>query len=147
MWRGPLVYGQATADRTLLMASNPRRARGATAHEHAPAPGRLVPRPGAVGFLLARVGPVRYDRGMTGHIARAEVVVDALPQAVWGALTDPQQVSAWMAGTTVTTDWQVGSPITWQGEMGGKAYEDKGQVLEVEAEHRLSMTHYSPLMG
>ncbi len=84
---------------------------------------------------------------MTGHIARAEVVVDAMPDAVWGALTDPRQVSAWMAGTNLTTDWQVGSPITWQGEMGGKAYEDKGQVLEVEAEHRLSMTHYSPLMG
>ncbi len=52
-----------------------------------------------------------------------------------------------MAGTTLTTDWQVGSPITWQGEMEGKPYEDKGEVLEVEEGHRLSMTHYSPLMG
>ncbi|MFC7596989.1 SRPBCC domain-containing protein [Terrabacter sp. GCM10028922] len=84
---------------------------------------------------------------MTGHIARAEVIVDAKPNAIWGALTDPEQVRSWMVGTTVTTDWQVGSPITWQGEMNGKPYEDKGEVLEAEAPNRLSMTHYSPLMG
>ena len=84
---------------------------------------------------------------MTGHIARAEVIVDAKPNAVWDALTDPEQVRAWMVGTTVTTDWQAGSPISWQGEMNGKPYEDKGEVLEAEAPSRLSMTHYSPLMG
>ena len=84
---------------------------------------------------------------MTGHIARAEVIVDAKPTAIWSALTDPEQVRSWMVGTTLTTDWQVGSPITWQGEMDGRAYEDKGEVLDVEQGRRLSMTHYSPLMG
>ncbi len=84
---------------------------------------------------------------MTGHVARAEVIVEAHPTVVWGALTDPEQVRSWMVGTTLTTDWQVGGPITWQGEMNGKHYEDKGEVLVVEEGHRLSMTHYSPLMG
>ena len=84
---------------------------------------------------------------MTGHIARAEVIVGAHPSALWSALTDPEQVKSWMVGTTLTTDWQVGSPITWKGEMNGTPYEDKGEVLEVEERHRLSMTHYSPLMG
>jgi uncharacterized protein YndB with AHSA1/START domain len=84
---------------------------------------------------------------MTGHIAQAEVTVDAPPRAVWDALTEPDRVRSWMAGTTLTTDWQVGSPITWQGEMDGKPYEDKGEVLEVDEPRRLSTTHYSPLMG
>ena len=84
---------------------------------------------------------------MTGHIAQAEVIVDAKPTAVWGALTEPEKVRAWMVGTTVTSDWQVGSPITWEGEMGGKPYEDKGEILEADPPRRLSMTHYSPLMG
>jgi uncharacterized protein YndB with AHSA1/START domain len=84
---------------------------------------------------------------MTGHIAQAEVIVDASTRADRDALTEPERVRSWMAGTTLTTDWQVGSPITWQGEMQGKPYEDKGEVLEVEEGHRLSMTHYSPLMG
>src|SRR4051812_25417895 len=57
MWRGPLVYGQATADRTWLMASNPRRGGGATPHEDAPRARRRVRRRvrrgRTVGFLLA----------------------------------------------------------------------------------------------
>jgi uncharacterized protein YndB with AHSA1/START domain len=31
--------------------------------------------------------------------------------------------------------------------MNGKPYQDKGEVLEADAPHRLSVTHYSPLMG
>ena len=52
-----------------------------------------------------------------------------------------------MVGTEVSSDWQVGSPITWRGEMDGRPYEDKGEILAVEEPTRLSMTHYSPLMG
>ena len=84
---------------------------------------------------------------MTDHVARAEVIVKAPRRAVWSALTDPEQVRSWMMGTTLTTDWQVGGPITWQGEMDGRPYEDKGEVLEVEEQSRLRVTHYSPLLG
>ena len=84
---------------------------------------------------------------MTGHVAHAKVTVDATPQQAWQALTDPEQVRRWMVGTEVSTDWQVGSPITWRGEMNGKPYQDKGEVLEVDEPRRLSTTHYSPLMG
>ena len=37
-----------------------------------------------------------------------------------------------MFGTEVHTDWSIGGPIRWRGEWEGKAYEDKGQVLEFE---------------
>ena len=73
--------------------------------------------------------------------------VDADPQTVWQALTDPDQISRWMVGTEVSSDWRVGSPITWRGEMDGRSYEDKGEILAVDEPTRLSMTHYSPLMG
>ena len=73
--------------------------------------------------------------------------VDADPQTVWRALTDPDQISRWMVGTEVSSDWRVGSPITWRGEMDGRSYEDKGEILAVDEPTRLSMTHYSPLMG
>ena len=84
---------------------------------------------------------------MSDHVARAQVDIDAGQGTVWRALTDPEQVSAWMMGAEVSTDWQVGSPITWRGEMDGRGYEDKGEVLEVDEPNLLSMTHYSPLMG
>ena len=84
---------------------------------------------------------------MTGHVARAQVTVDATPMQVWQALTEPEQVKQWMVGTDLDTDWEVGSPITWRGEIDGKAYEDKGEVLVSDEPRQLSMTHYSPLMG
>ena len=84
---------------------------------------------------------------MTGHIARAQTEVAADRPRVWEALTDPDQVARYMMGTRVETDWQVGSPITWSGEMDGKPYQDKGEVVRADPGWVLEVTHYSPLMG
>jgi uncharacterized protein YndB with AHSA1/START domain len=66
---------------------------------------------------------------------------------VWKVLTDPEFVSAWMMGARVESTWQAGSPITWSGEYNGKAYEDKGEVIEVEPASRLVHTHFSAMSG
>lgn len=84
---------------------------------------------------------------MTDHVATAEIDIDASPVAVWAALTDPEQIKEFMFGSQVVPDWNVGSPITWKGEYEGTKYEDKGEILEVEPERRLKMTHFSPLGG
>ena len=84
---------------------------------------------------------------MLGHIAEATVIVAAPPAKVWAALTDPDQVSQYLMGTELQTDWQPGSPITWTGDYEGKPYVDKGEVLEVEENRRLAYTHFSPLTG
>ncbi|NYG06504.1 uncharacterized protein YndB with AHSA1/START domain [Phycicoccus badiiscoriae] len=84
---------------------------------------------------------------MTGYEATAGVEVDAAPDRVWAALTDPEQIAQYMMGSRVESDWEIGGPITWSGEMDGKPYRDKGEVLEVDPGIRLSVTHYSPLMG
>jgi len=84
---------------------------------------------------------------MTGTVASAEVEVHATPERVWAALTEPDQIAAYMGGSRVETTWRVGSPITWSGEYDGHAYQDKGEVLAYDEPHVLSVTHYSPLMG
>ena len=84
---------------------------------------------------------------MKGHVASAETDVHAPPRRVWKALTDPDEIEQYMFGTHVVTDWKPGSPITWAGEYEGKAYEDKGEVLEVVPERKLEMTHFSALSG
>ena len=66
------------------------------------------------------------------HIAHAETEISASPDQVWGALTDPEAISAFMFGSKVETDWQVGSPITWTGEYDGKPFTDKGEILQVD---------------
>jgi uncharacterized protein YndB with AHSA1/START domain len=52
-----------------------------------------------------------------------------------------------MMGSRVETDWRPGSPITWSGEYEGRAYQDKGEIVEVQPRHRLIVTHFSPLSG
>ena len=84
---------------------------------------------------------------MVGHVATAETEIDASPDQVWSALTDPEQIKKYMFGSQVETDWQPGSRIVWKGEYEGKQYEDKGEIVEIEPERRLKVTHFSPLGG
>jgi uncharacterized protein YndB with AHSA1/START domain len=93
--------------------------------------------------------PRIYVKGLivTAHVATAEIDVDASPAQVWAALTDPEQIKRYMFGSEVATDWREGSEIIWKGEYEGKKYEDRGQIIEVEPQRRLKMTHFSPLSG
>lgn len=80
-------------------------------------------------------------------VAEALVTIDAPVEAVWRALTDPAWVKLYMHGTTMETDWKVGSPITWKGEWKGKSYEDKGEVVEADPNKLLRYTHWSSMGG
>jgi uncharacterized protein YndB with AHSA1/START domain len=84
---------------------------------------------------------------MSEFVATATTDVAASPELVWAALTDPEQIAVYMQGSRVTTTWEPGSPITWDGEYDGRPYQDKGEVLTYDEPHVLSVTHYSPMMG
>lgn len=84
---------------------------------------------------------------MSEFTASAETDVAASPERVWAALTEPEQIATYMAGSRVTTTWEVGAPITWEGQHDGHSFQDKGKVLVYDEPRRLSMTHYSPMMG
>ncbi|MGY2876746.1 uncharacterized protein YndB with AHSA1/START domain [Marmoricola sp. URHA0025 HA25] len=84
---------------------------------------------------------------MSGQTVTATVEISASPGQVWHAMTDPDLISEYFFGTRVETTWEPGSPITWTGEYDGRSYQDKGEVLEVEPEERLVVTHFSPMSG
>ncbi|MGH3667350.1 MAG: SRPBCC domain-containing protein [Acidimicrobiia bacterium] len=81
---------------------------------------------------------------MDDHLATAETEISATPAQVWTALTDPEQIQKYMFGTHVETDWRRGSQIVWKGEYEGRAYEDKGEIVEIEPERRLTVIHFNP---
>ena len=81
------------------------------------------------------------------HVAQATTTIAAPADRVWDALTNPEKIKQYMMGATVTSDWKPGSPITWKGEIKGKAFEDKGRIQRVEPRKALEYTHYSPLSG
>lgn len=85
--------------------------------------------------------------GLGNVIAKAEIDIDAPAEKVWKALTDADVIERYFFGSRVETDWRPGSEIKWKGEWQGRAYEDKGRVLEVEPNRLLKLTHFSPLSG
>jgi uncharacterized protein YndB with AHSA1/START domain len=82
-----------------------------------------------------------------GFDAIKRVTIDAPRAKVWDALTNPDKVKQYLHGTNLSTDWKVGSPISWKGEWKGQSYEDKGTILEVETGRLLKNTHWSPMSG
>ena len=81
------------------------------------------------------------------YVAKATTTIDVPASKVWEALTKPELIKQYLFGTEVTTDWQVGSTITYKGEWQGKTYEDKGKILQVEPERLLVSTFWSSLAG
>jgi uncharacterized protein YndB with AHSA1/START domain len=80
-------------------------------------------------------------------IATATITINTPASKVWEALTTPDLIKQYLFGTTVTTDWRVGSPISYEGVWEGKAYRDKGVVLQVVPERLLVSTFWSSLSG
>ncbi len=84
---------------------------------------------------------------LPNFVAKASITIHAPASRVWEALTRPDQIKQYFFGTTVVTDWKVGSAIYYRGEWQGRSYEDKGTILEFEPGKRLVSTHWSPLAG
>ncbi|RPJ20575.1 MAG: SRPBCC domain-containing protein [Chloroflexi bacterium] len=82
-----------------------------------------------------------------GFVAKSAVQIDAPASKVWEALVNPKLIKQYLFGTDVTTDWKVGSSITYKGEWEGQAYEDKGTILQIEPEALLVSTYWSPVSG
>jgi uncharacterized protein YndB with AHSA1/START domain len=80
-------------------------------------------------------------------IAQVTILINAPATRVWDALTKPELIKQYLFGTIVKTDWQVGSPIIYEGQWQGKAYQDKGTVMQIEPEKLLVSTYWSSMEG
>jgi uncharacterized protein YndB with AHSA1/START domain len=83
----------------------------------------------------------------TNLIARSSIIIDAPAEKIWKALVTPATIKQYMFGTSVTSDWKEGSPITWKGEWQGRPYEDKGVIRQFQPGRALQYTHFSPMLG
>ena len=84
---------------------------------------------------------------MTATTATASVLVERPRHEVWEALTDPKLIPKYFMGAKVSTDWQVGHPITFTGTFKDKPFEDKGKIITITPETEMSYSHWSPLSG
>ncbi|MDB5137221.1 MAG: hypothetical protein JWP37_3824 [Mucilaginibacter sp.] len=75
------------------------------------------------------------------------MTINAPAAIVWEALTNPAIVKQYFFGTNVKSDWKVGSPITFEGEWEGKAYQDKGTILDIETGKFVKYDYWSSMSG
>ena len=75
--------------------------------------------------------------------AQVSRMIPARADRVWETLTSKDGMRAYMMGSDVATDWKVGSPIVMKGEVGGKSFEDRGEVRSFEPWKQFSYTHNS----
>ena len=85
---------------------------------------------------------------MNTYISKSSVEINASAAKVWLALTDPAIVKQWLFGTDMeVSEWRIGGQIRYRGQWEGKAYEDKGEILEIDPEKKLVSTYWSGMSG
>jgi uncharacterized protein YndB with AHSA1/START domain len=80
-------------------------------------------------------------------VATVSISIAAPNNKVWDALVNPEAIRQYFFGTTVVSDWHLGSPIVWKGDWQGKPYEDKGVILQFDPGRTIQYSHFSPLSG
>jgi uncharacterized protein YndB with AHSA1/START domain len=78
---------------------------------------------------------------------QVRTTINAPLAEVWDALTNPEIIKQYFFGTDATTDWKVGNPITFSGTWEGKAYKDKGTVLDFEKNKLVKYSYWSSMSG
>ena len=73
--------------------------------------------------------------------------INAPISKVWDALTNPEIIKQWLFGTTVISNWKVGSPIVFTGVWQGTEYKDKGNILQLEKEKVFQYNYWSGFSG
>jgi uncharacterized protein YndB with AHSA1/START domain len=80
-------------------------------------------------------------------VSKSSVVINAPVDKVWEALTNPSLIKEYLFGTNTITDWKKGSAIYYEGEWEGKAYQDKGHIVDMVPEKLLYTTYWSSMSG
>ena len=76
-----------------------------------------------------------------------QIEINAPPSKVWSTFTNPEQIKLWMLDTEVEviSDWKLGSPIVFRGDLHGLAFENKGVILQYQPDQVLEYTFWSTL--
>jgi len=83
----------------------------------------------------------------TGLIAKAQIAINASPENIWEALTDPAKIKQYMFGSDAKSDFKKNSKISFTGEWEGKSFEERGTILDAEPGRLLRYNTFTPQSG
>lgn len=83
---------------------------------------------------------------MGNYSVKGSIVIKTTAPKIWDVLTNPARIVLYI-GAQTHTNWVVGSPVTWEGEMHGTKFINKGTVLENVPNKVLRFTYWSGMGG
>lgn len=78
---------------------------------------------------------------MEKQVAGAEITINAPIDTVWHAIVNSE--IALMPSTVVKSDWEVGDPITFEGEFNGKPFKDYGEITARTEGKSVAFSHWA----
>ena len=102
-------------------------------------------RTSAISIFLLGVSIAGYQMTKTevmeNHVVKKSIRINATPEKVWDALTNPEKTKKYFFNAEVFSDWKEGSEITFKGRMFLiKKYEMHGKILAIEPQKLLKYT-------
>lgn len=76
-----------------------------------------------------------------------KLILNAPPDKVWNALTNPDETKKYMFNCEVASEWEVGSEIKWKGNYQGYESGERGEILEIDENRKLKYTSIDPNFG
>ncbi len=78
-------------------------------------------------------------------LIKNSITINAPVKKVWEALTNPEWTRKYMFGCDAISDWNIGSPLLWQGTYEGKEMiYVKGRIIDLIPEKFLAYTVFDP---
>ena len=84
---------------------------------------------------------------MNASTFSVKITINASLPRVWDTLTKPDLIKEYLFGTNTESTWEVGAPIFFKGSFNGISYEDKGEILDIVHEKKLTYSYWSNLSG
>jgi len=78
---------------------------------------------------------------MEKQVSGAEITINAPIDTVWHAITNSR--IALMPDTVVDSGWEIGDPITFEGEFEGRHFKDYGEITAREDGRAVAFSHWS----
>jgi len=77
-------------------------------------------------------------------IHETDITINASPEKVFDALTNPEQMKRWQYGREVFTNWKVGSPIRFEAHSEDGVLKQWGTVLDIRQNELVKYNLFTP---
>lgn len=81
------------------------------------------------------------------NVIVGKLILNAPIEKVWRALTTPEETKKYMFNCEVSSNWKVGSSISWIGNYKGYESGERGEILEIEEHKKLKYSSIDPNFG